>query len=76
LERGRRVEIIVLERIEIKDASDIVGQHVLAKSLVERKRLEAGQRVSRKNKFLSRDSSARVGLGSSRKSERDKGDER
>jgi hypothetical protein len=35
LEWGRKVEIIVLERIGIKDASNIVRQHVLTKGLVE-----------------------------------------
>lgn len=60
LERRRRLEVVVLERVEVEHARDHV-EHVLPQRLIERERLHARERVRGRHERLARDLQAWVG---------------
>ena len=62
LERRGRLQVVVLEGVEVEDARD-GGEDVLAEGLVEGEDLHAGERVGRGDERLARDLRARVRRG-------------
>ena len=60
LERWRRVQVVVLERVEVEDAIDD-SENVLAEGLIERERLQARERVRWEDERLACDFHAGIG---------------